>query len=356
MAELFGRALEQPLSSRAEYLRQAGAADPVSCREVESLLAASDRAKPFPTELEADRVAALLGVDGGETADTGAGRRIGPYRVISELGRGGMGVVYLAERADGAYDQEVALKVLPAATATKALRARFLLERRILARLEHPGIARILDGGLTDDGEPYFALERVKGRPLTAWCDVRRLSIRERLRLFVSVCEVVQFAHSRLVVHRDLKPSNILVTDDGDLKLLDFGIAKLLADEEGAEPTVLTQLGHRPFTPVYAAPEQLRREPVTAATDVYALGVLLYELLTGRRPCESGPGQAPTGPWQVPARPSVAVGRSKALPRDGAAHRLDAEQAASKRTTRPERLRPPAARRSGYNRTAGTSR
>lgn len=337
VAELFGAALELRSSERREYLRRACAGDPALRSEVESLLAASDGAKLLPDSPDPDRIAALLGAD-DDGARSMAGRRIGPYRVISELGRGGMGVVYLAERADGAYQQQVALKVLPAATATKALRARFLLERQILARLEHPGIARLLDGGLSDDGEPYFALELVEGRWLTAWCDARQLPIRERLRLFVQVCEAVQFAHGRLIVHRDLKPSNILVTDDGELKLLDFGIAKLLAEDGDGDATALTRLGLRPLTPEYAAPEQLRNQPVTAATDVYALGVILYELLTGHRPRRANAGQIPSA-WQPPMRPSAVVVRSEALEAGASAQRLDPEALAHARATRPERLR-----------------
>ena len=341
VASLFWEALQVAAPERDRLLDEACCEEPALRAEVASLLEASEREAPVPGELDPERAGALLAAM--EEVATAEGRRIGPYRVVAELGRGGMGVVYLAERADGAFEQTVAVKVLPAATATQALRERFLLERRILARLEHPGIARLLDGGLTEDGEPYFVMERVEGEPLTAWCDARRLSVEERLRLFLEVCDVVRFAHGRLVVHRDLKPSNILVTEASELKLLDFGIAKLLAEEgEDGETaaTALTRSGLLPMTPEYAAPEQLRGEPVTVATDVYALGVLLYELLTGRRPhrvdrrMTETPGQLPP-----PTRPSMTVGRGGKRGKVGEGKELDPKETARRRGTRMERLR-----------------
>jgi serine/threonine-protein kinase len=198
-----------------------------------------------------------------------------------------MGIVYRAERADGQFTQVVALKLVRRGFDRDDTIARFRRERQILAQLDHPSIARLLDGGLHTDGQPYFAMELVEGQPITRYCDERRLPIDARVRLFCHVCEAVQYANSRLVVHRDLKPANIFVTAAGDLKLLDFGIAKLLTSDEAAEPTKLTRSGLRPLTPAYAAPEQVRGEPVSTATDVYALGVILFELLTGRRPSES---------------------------------------------------------------------
>lgn len=277
---------------------------------------------------------------GEVSPDSAAGRRIGPYRLVRELGRGGMGVVYLAERADGAYEQSVALKVLPPSLRSDALAKRFLLERRILARLEHPGVARLLDAGVAEHGEPYFVLEYVDGEPLTRWCDARRLSVTERLQLFLRVCEGVQYAHGRLIVHRDLKPSNILVTWEGEVKLLDFGIAKLLADGE-AEATALTRTGARPYTPGYAAPEQLRGEAVTVATDVYALGVVLYELLTGRRPRSRRSATARRGEDSPsrPSRPSAAVQRREEREIGDRVERLEPEAVAGVRATGPERLR-----------------
>jgi serine/threonine protein kinase len=195
-----------------------------------------------------------------------------------------MGTVYLAERADGAFEQEVALKLVRGGVGSVAMLQRFLRERQILARLEHPNIARLLDGGLSEEGSPYFAMELVRGTRITAHCDARRSSIEERLQLFDQACGAVQYAHANLVIHRDLKPSNMLVTEDGSLKLLDFGIAKILSDTEEAGGAGLTRTGGLALTPDYAAPEQWHGQAATAATDVYALGVVLYELLCGRRP------------------------------------------------------------------------
>jgi serine/threonine-protein kinase len=214
------------------------------------------------------------------------GERIGNYRLLSLLGRGGMAEVWLAERADGEFDSRVALKLVRPDLGSEAIVSGFLRERRILARLAHPGIARLLDGGRSQSGEPYFVLDHVEGTPITDWCAAGGLSVEERLRLMVEVCEAVDHAHRSLVVHRDLKPSNVLVDSSGRPKLLDFGIAKLLSPEPGRNPmeSATLRLGGRVFTPGYAAPEQITGEPVTTATDVYALGVLLYELLTGEKP------------------------------------------------------------------------
>jgi serine/threonine-protein kinase len=201
---------------------------------------------------------------------------------MRELARGGMGVVYLAQRADGQFQQQVALKLIKRGMDSEEIHQRFLAERQILAQLNHPHIARLLDGGVSADGQPYFAIEYVDGAPITAHCAARQLSLEDRLRLFLDVGDAVRYAHQNLVVHRDLKPSNILVTADGQVKLLDFGIAKLLDPEQRGE-TGLTQTGLRVMTPEYAAPEQVLGAPITTATDVYALGAVLYELLTGQR-------------------------------------------------------------------------
>lgn len=207
--------------------------------------------------------------------------RIGAYRVVSEIGRGGMAVVCRAERADGAFEQQVALKLIKRGLDTDEIVARFRRERQILASLTHPGIARLLDGGITSDGRPYFAMELVRGEPIDRFCRRHRLSVDGRLRLALAVANAVQHAHRRLVIHRDLKPSNILVTADGDVKLLDFGIAKLL-DPGQIGDDLATRV--RALTPRYAAPEQFTGEPTTTATDVYGLGVVVYELLTGKHP------------------------------------------------------------------------
>jgi eukaryotic-like serine/threonine-protein kinase len=210
------------------------------------------------------------------------GETVGAYRLIEPLGRGGMGEVYLGERADGRFEQKVAVKLVKRGMDSVEILRRFARERQILARLEHPGIARLLDGGETPDGRPYFVMERVEGEAITNYCRARDVSLEDRLRLFASCCDAVDAAHRALVVHRDLKPSNILVTSDGQVKLLDFGIAKLLGEEEGEMQ--LTRIGERVISPAYAAPEQILGGGVTMATDVFALGVVLYELLTGALP------------------------------------------------------------------------
>lgn len=215
--------------------------------------------------------------------DALAGQEIGAYRVIGELGHGGMGAVYLAERADDKFTQRVALKLLKREMNTGAIRRRFRREREILASLDHPNIARLLDAGTTDDKIPFLAMEYVEGLPIDEYCDRGELGLEERLELFSKVCSVVDFAHRSLVIHRDLKPSNILVTADGAPKLLDFGISKIVSDESDNTATV-TRLGV--MTPSYASPEQLRSESVTTAADIYSLGVILYELLSGHRPFE----------------------------------------------------------------------
>ncbi|RLB40134.1 MAG: hypothetical protein DRH30_08850 [Deltaproteobacteria bacterium] len=211
------------------------------------------------------------------------GFRIGPYRVVRRLGRGGMGVVYLAERADEAFEKRVAIKLVRTLGGAEDFEGRFALERRLLARLEHPGITRILDAGTTQDGDAFLAMEFVDGEPLDEYSDRHKLSVAERLVLMCEVCKVAHHAHRNLVVHRDLKPSNIMVTADGRTKLLDFGIAKLIEGGVAGQET-LTVAGAQPFTPDYASPEQILGEPVSTATDVYSLGVVLFELLTGERP------------------------------------------------------------------------
>ncbi|MDQ2776359.1 MAG: protein kinase [Acidobacteriota bacterium] len=224
----------------------------------------------------------------GDAADPGSdhliGKRIGPYRVVQELGHGGMGTVYRALRADEEFQNEVAIKVVSRGLATRFLLDQFRTERQILATLEHPNIARLLDGGRTDEGNPYLVMEFIDGEPLHAYCDAWKLSVSDRLRLFRGICEAVSYAHRHLIIHRDLKPDNILVTSEGVPKLLDFGIAKILerATPDSGEDATLTII--RMGTPAYASPEQIVGAPVGVATDIYSLGVILYELLTGRRP------------------------------------------------------------------------
>ncbi len=216
-----------------------------------------------------------------------APERIGNYRVVGELGSGGMGSVFRAVRADGLYDKEVALKLLEAGPGNRELVARFRAERRILAQLDHPNIAKLLDGGATEDGRPYFVMERVEGRPIDRHCAEQRLGLEARVRLFLKVCSAVAFAHQNLVVHRDLKPSNLLITAEGEPKLLDFGIAKLIDPEGAGGSPLATAEGMGPLTPAYASPEQVLGQPIGSLADVYSLGVLLYELLAGARLLEA---------------------------------------------------------------------
>jgi len=278
-------ALDLPPAQRSEYVAQACGADHALRAAVEALLRDTPEVG-FLDRPASSFVAPLISAppNDGDNVEETPGVRIGPYRVVKELGRGGMGAVFLADRADGQFEQRVALKLIKRGMDSEEINRRFRAERQILARLHHPNIARLLDGGVSADGRPYFAMEYVDGTSITAHCDAHRLSVGERLRLFASVCDAVRYAHQSLVVHRDLKPSNILVTQSGEVKLLDFGIAKLLRDDDvdrTAQPH--TQAGIWFFTPDYAAPEQLRGAPITTATDVYALGAILYELLAGRR-------------------------------------------------------------------------
>nr|MBO2487834.1 hypothetical protein [Gammaproteobacteria bacterium] len=221
-----------------------------------------------------------------ETADDTslAGQRLGPYRFICKLGSGGMGDVWLAERADDEYQQRVAIKLVRGGVFSAQFHARLRMERQILASLQHPNIARLLDGGRTSDGTPYLVLEYIDGEPIDVYCDRRRLRLDARIRLLQQVCNTVHYAHQNLVVHRDLKPTNILITRDGVPKLLDFGIAKLLDPRQTPGTVAVTHFGYRVMTPMHASPEQIRGEPITTASDIYVLGLLLYELLVGRRP------------------------------------------------------------------------
>jgi serine/threonine protein kinase len=237
------------------------------------------------------RVRDLLERSSMELTETGAdvrdaliGSRLGAYRVLERIGRGGMGVVYRGERQDADFTQEVALKLIRRGFDFDDVHARFLQERRILARLSHPNLARFIDGGVAADGRPWFALEFVRGETITQWCDTHRLDLRARMRLFLDVCAAVQYAHTQLVVHRDLKPGNVLIDDTGAVRLLDFGIAKLLSGEDDSE-TTQTIIGQRALTPEYAAPEQFNGQPVGVAGDVYSLGVLAYVLISGVVPC-----------------------------------------------------------------------
>src|SRR5580658_3049143 len=273
--ELFALALERDPEERSTFLREACAGDEALRIEVESLLSSFDGASTF---LESSPAADLVSAQSRELT----GKRIGAYRILREIGQGGMAVVYLAERADDQYRKRVAIKMLRPGVQKDEILRRFRIERQALAGLDHPSIVRLLDGGSTEEGLPYLIMEYVDGVRIDEYCDTHQLSITERLQLFRSVCLAVQYAHDSLVIHRDLKPSNILITKDGIVRLLDFGIAKVL-NPQWSPDTTLTRTDWHPMTPEYASPEQLRGAAVTRITDIYSLGVLLYELLTGHR-------------------------------------------------------------------------
>lgn len=288
LTDLFDAALRIPIAERPAFLDAACAGQPALRAELEALLAAHDAdpdearlaspAHALPPKLAADLAAGPVAA-----APSLTGQRIGAYELRDLVGCGGMADVYRAVRADAQYEREVAIKLMKADLRLDDVERRFRLERQILARLEHPHIATLLDGGVSEDGRPYLVMPYVSGRPITEHADHAALDVRQRVALMRTVCAAVQFAHTNLVVHRDLKPSNILVTDQGEVRLLDFGIAKLL-DPASLEMTMAMTGDGRLLTPEYAAPEQVRGEPITTATDVHALGVLLYELLTGNRP------------------------------------------------------------------------
>lgn len=288
VADLFDEALALPSGPpREAFVERVRARNPELATELRSLLAADERATaflgPHLPHQEGSLVAAQL-------ERLVVGRRMGPWEVDGLLHHGGMGTVYRAHRVGSDFEQQAALKVIRRGMESPELILRFTLERRLLARLEHPGIARLLDGGTLDEGLPWLAMELVPGMPIDEWCDTRRPSLDERLDLFLAICDAVDFAHRNLVIHRDLKPSNILVTPDGTPKLLDFGIAKLLdvsAGANGGERTA-APTRHRMLTPTYASPEQFRGEAMGTATDQYSLGIVLYRLLTGGLPYHIG--------------------------------------------------------------------
>ena len=282
LSQLLDEALNLEPAARAEWLAQLATTQPQLAPTLQRLLAAETSSETADILARAPRLASLL--EESRPTALAARARVGPYRLKRELGAGGMADVWLAERADGAFTRDVALKLPIMTRLRRDLAQRFARERDILARLEHPHIARLYDAGVSEDGLPYLAMEYVDGLPITHYCDTHKLEIAARLRLFGQVLDAVQFAHASLVIHRDLKPSNILVAASGEVRLLDFGIAKLLAENDIAHETQLTQMAGRAMTPDYASPEQIKGESLTIATDVYSLGVVLYELLAGCRP------------------------------------------------------------------------
>ncbi len=293
LQELFHGALERQPGERHAFLDESCDGDLTLRDQALALLEASAEAE---TAIEMAIRHTLERSTASAERETGSGeRRIGPYRLLGVLGRGGLSTVYLAERADEQFRMQVALKLLRRGMESHDLLRRLRQERQILASLDHPNIARLFDGGSTQEGLPYFVMERIDGEPIDSYCDRLELSVEQRLALFRQVCEAVHYAHQNLVVHRDLKPSNILVTTDGVPKLLDFGIAKLLRpatnDDADGEELAVTAPQERMLTPAYASPEQLSGQTLTTATDIYSLGVLLYRLLTGRLPYELPAGQ-----------------------------------------------------------------
>lgn len=279
--QIFQQAVELDESVRKSFLDASCDRDEELRIEVESLLSFEVLAQNFIEESAFDAAAKCINQDNSPSFQ---GKEIGSYKAIRELGRGGMGAVYLGERL-GLFDQQVAIKIIKRGMDTDAILKRFAMERQILANLDHPNIAHLLDGGTTEDGLSYFVMEFIEGKTVNRFCEDEQLTIAERLEIFRKICSAVSYAHKNLVVHRDIKPSNVLVNKEGEPKLLDFGIAKLLhTPDSSATETFPTQAGLQAFTPEYASPEQIRGERITTSTDVYSLGVLLYELLTGSRP------------------------------------------------------------------------
>ena len=302
---IFHAALDVEPSQLEQFLAERCAGDASLRRDVETLLAAHRRADGFIDTPIATLDAHLFE---DEEPDRLVGQTIGHWEILKRIGSGGMGAVYLARRADRQYEQQVAIKLIKRGMDTEAMLRRFRNERQILAGFDHPNIARLLDGDTTDDGLPYFVMEYVEGLPIDEYCDRKTLDVTGRLQLFRQVCAAVSYAHRRAVIHRDLKPSNILVGADGEPKLLDFGIARLLQAGDAAESPA-TMIEQRVMTPDFASPEHLRGEPVTTASDVYSLGVVLYRLLAGQLPyrlkSESPEDIARTVGQTEPQRPSA---------------------------------------------------
>jgi serine/threonine protein kinase len=338
--EVLAAALDLPPDDRSSFLDRQCIDDDELRAEIELLLRSEQAVSPeFLGESSFAEVAAALIPPQG---NSWIGRRVGAYRIVEQIGAGGMGEVYRAFRADDQFRKEVALKVIRAGQDSGSVITRFKNERQILASLEHPNIARLLDGGTTDEGIPYFAMELIEGQAITEYCDDCRLSIAERVRLFLQVCEPVQFAHQHLIIHRDIKPGNILVTAEGTPKLLDFGIAKILESDIAESLSDATQTAFRVLTPRYSSPEQIRGEPVATASDVYSLGVVLYELLTGHSPYRLATGSTQDIVQAVcttdAQKPSLAVSRVETA-KNPASRTLRLDELSAARGSSPEKLR-----------------
>ncbi|MCE9595643.1 MAG: SUMF1/EgtB/PvdO family nonheme iron enzyme [Planctomycetes bacterium] len=318
--ELLERALDHAVPERERFVREQGARDEALADEVLRLLRHDGE---LGTYLEPPSLLLSGASNEDPLADPRVGQVVGAWRLERNIGSGGMGTVYLAQRSDGGFERTAAVKVIRRGMDNEEMLSRLRRERQLLAQFDHPNVARLLDGGVTDNGAPYIVMEFVDGEPIDVYCDSRKLSIDARLRLFLKVCSAVQHAHQRLVIHRDLKPSNILVTRDGEPKLLDFGLAKMLEPDTAND---VTRSGLRALTPAYASPEQVRGEAMTTTSDVYSLGVVLYRLLTGHLPYEftsSFFADVGRAICEVePKAPSDNVDDSGSAPREGSAKRL----------------------------------
>ena len=342
--QLYHSAMEREESQRAAFLERACGGDRDLQQEVQSLLAYVKQTGKFIDRGALAVVAAEMAGDAADShpdsdQDRMIGKRVSQYRIVAKVGSGGMGDVFRAVRADEAYEKHVALKLISAGRHSTFFVNRFRTERQILASLDHPNIARLYDGGTTDEDVPYLVMEYIEGEPITAYCDHHRLSVADRLKLFLQVCAAVQYAHQHLIIHRDIKPDNILVTSEGVAKLMDFGIAKILdaGAESGQRDATVT--GLRAFTPAYASPEQIKGEAITTASDVYSLGMVLYELLAGRSPyriTSHAQHEMARAICDVePERPSTAAGSFAPMP----VEESTAESVSALRNTSADRLR-----------------
>jgi serine/threonine protein kinase/Tol biopolymer transport system component len=345
--DLLEEALQIAPGERSIYLDRACLSDPSLRQEVETLLASSRDLHSSFLRSSTMRVRPTDGHDPagdeGWVAGKMIGKRISQYRIVDQLGRGGMGEVYRADRADDQYQKQVAIKLVRAGEDSGLVIGRFRNERQILASLDHPHIARLHDGGATEEGVPYFVMELVEGRPIDKYCDSHKLGIPARLKLFLPVCSALQYAHQRQIIHRDIKPSNILVTEEGVPKLLDFGIAKVLDTTALVGEVGSTRTMFRAFTPEYASPEQIKGESIGAASDVYSLGVLLYELLTGHRPYRfktRTPAEIEQAICEAePLKPSAVVTRGKEQTlADGTTSSITPEEISQARDSDPKQV------------------
>jgi predicted Ser/Thr protein kinase len=353
LEELFNRAVDLPEDAREKFIVDETGDDAELREELTGLLACDTGKRTGPLT---HALGEALDSTTRDKRRAHLGKVVGNYRLASVLGHGGTGTVYLGERADSQYSAQVAVKIVESAAVHGDLATRFRAERQILASLNHPNIARLMDAGESEDGQPYLVMEYIQGEPLDKYCDDRKLDVQARLRLFLEICGAVQYAHQNLVVHRDLKPANILVTTDGVAKLLDFGIAKLLDPGSGSSALALTRMNDRLLTPEYASPEQILGKPVTTTSDVYALGVVLYELLTAPFRRGSHCQSAGAGALDLCNR-SAAAEQHRRASSDGSANGRSSEPGAHRTGTRrnPRALAPATGRRQRFDHHAGAA-